>query len=421
MFGAINNMEDDMTKWNRVLCATLLPVWLFGISQVTHADEQHMPAKGQFYFSPGIVWYDGPDSDNIGYDDHEAGVGLILGYSFTDHWAAEFLFGRVESEFDNTFGSGEDDIDLKWLDVVYKLESGGGWQPFVLFGGGRSEYNFDNVRSDTNDTQFNLGFGVFRSITDNLAFRADVRGVTSDKSDTNLSSMAFLGLTGFLGQGATPRPPADADGDGVPNDDDQCPTTPPGRVVDATGCELDGDGDGVVDGEDDCPNTPAGVEVNSRGCALDSDGDGVPDYRDECPDTERGARVDEKGCYVELEEEVTIDMNIEFGVDQAQIRPDHYEELNRAVKFLREYPKTNAVIEGHTDSDGAESYNQGLSERRARAVYNWLITEAKIASDRLTWAGYGETQPIDTNETAAGKQRNRRVTAVVSGTHTVRQ
>ena len=146
-----------------------------------------------------------------------------------------------------------------------------------------------------------------------------------------------------------------------------------------------------------------------------------PDHRDDCPDTEAGANVNDRGCYIELEEEVTIDMNIEFETDKAEIRPDHHQELGRAVNFLRQYPNTKAVIEGHTDSDGTAEYNQGLSERRARAVYEYMINQAGIAAGRLDWAGYGETQPIASNDTAEGKQRNRRVTAVVSGTHMVRQ
>ena len=161
--------------------------------------------------------------------------------------------------------------------------------------------------------------------------------------------------------------------------------------------------------------------MDSRGCPLDSDGDGVPNYLDECPDSEAGAKVDAKGCYIELEEEVTIDMNIEFETDKAEIRDDHVPELNRAVNFLRQYPTTQAVIEGHTDSDGSSDYNQGLSERRAKAVYEYLINEAGIAAGRLSWEGYGESRPIADNDSADGKQRNRRVTAVVSGTHKVRQ
>jgi OOP family OmpA-OmpF porin len=154
---------------------------------------------------------------------------------------------------------------------------------------------------------------------------------------------------------------------------------------------------------------------------LDADGDGVPDFRDDCPDSEAGAKVNDRGCYIELEEEVTIDMSIEFETNKAQLRPDHTSELARAVRFLRQYPNTKAVIEGHTDTDGAASYNQNLSEQRAKAVYEYLVNEAGVSASRLTWAGFGETRPIAPNNTSAGKQTNRRVSAVVSGTHKVRQ
>jgi len=386
---------------------------------LANAEEYNNPTKGQFYITPGVVAYEAPGSSRLGYDDGIA-PGLIIGYGLSDNWSVEVLGSRLELDFNNPSGRGEDDVTLKWLDLVYKLKARQGWQPFVLFGGGRTDYEFDSLRPDSKDSQFNAGVGLYRELTPRVSLRADVRGVTSNKKG-GIEPFAFVGVAGFLGELKSSAPPPDSDGDGVINDLDKCPTTPPGRVVDADGCELDGDGDGVVDGDDRCPNTPAGVAVDSNGCALDSDGDGVPDYRDECPDTEAGAKVDDKGCYIELEEEVTIDMNIEFATDKAEIRPDHVAELNRAVRFLRQYPTTNAVIEGHTDSDGSNSYNQGLSERRAKAVYEYLIKEAGVNADRLTWAGFGESQPIASNDTAAGKQRNRRVTAVVSGTHKVRQ
>lgn len=377
--------------------------------------------KGQGYLSPGIVIYEGPDASNIGYDDHEAGPGLILGYNMTERWAIEFLVARTESEFSNYGGQGEDDIDLRWLDFAYKLNGGEDWQPFVLFGGGRSKYSFENLRDDAVDHQFNVGLGVLGALGERFAVRADLRAVSTAKGGAP-TAMAFVGLTGFIGPAAAPPPPPpDSDGDGVPNDADKCPTTPAGRVVDADGCELDGDGDGVVDGDDRCPNTPAGAKVDSRGCALDGDGDGVPDYRDDCPDTSKGAKVDERGCYIELEEEVTIDMNLEFDVDKAEIKPEHHQELFRVVKFLTEYATAEAVIEGHTDSTGSAAYNQKLSERRAKAVYDYLIQSARISADRLSWAGFGEGQPKASNDTREGRQQNRRVSAVVRGTQTVRQ
>ncbi len=406
----------------RMLAAVMLICSFGTFSFGAFAAQGNNPSQGQFYISPGVVAHEGPDSRRVGHDDIDLGPGLILGYSFAERWSVELLGSRVESDFENIFGRGEDDVELVWVDVLYKLQSSNGWQPFLLFGAGRTEYEFDDVRPDSTDRQFNAGVGLFRQLSEHVSLRADVRGVSSRKAG-GLEPFAFVGLTGFLGQGSTPPAPADSDGDGVPNDSDQCPTTPLGRVVDATGCQLDGDGDGVVDAEDQCPGTPAGATVNAQGCVevVDSDGDGVADADDKCPDTEAGARVDASGCYLELEEEVTIDMNIEFDTNQAQIRPDHLSELSRTVTFLREYPTTQAVIEGHTDSDGAAAYNQALSERRAKAVYDYLIEQAGVRAERLSYAGFGETRPLADNNTAAGKQKNRRVSAVVSGTRTVRQ
>ena len=395
-------------------------VMLVCIGSQTMADADKNVQKGRFYGSVGAAFYEGPDATNIGYDGMDGGPGLILGYGLSEHWGFEILGAQMEADFDQPAGSGEDDVTLKWASFMYRFDDNNGWQPFLLFGAGRSEYDFENVRDTAKDNQFHVGAGIFRHLTDNLSLRADVRALETSKSG-GYHPFAYVGLTAFVGGEATAYAAGDADGDGVRNEIDKCPTTPAGRVVDADGCELDSDGDGVVDGDDQCPGTPAGVAVDSKGCPLDSDGDGVPDYLDECPDSERGAKVDEKGCYILLEEEVTIDMNIEFDTDRADIRPDHVAEINRAVKFLREYPETKAVIEGHTDSDGAASYNQGLSERRAEAVYDYLISSAGIDAERLTWAGFGETRPIADNGTAQGKQNNRRVTAVVEGTHTVRQ
>ena len=90
--------------------------------------------------------------------------------------------------------------------------------------------------------------------------------------------------------------PKDADGDGVLDAADKCPNTPAGTAVDATGCPKDSDGDGVVDAADRCPNTPAGTAVDANGCPRDSDGDGVLDAADKCPNTPAGTAVDATGC-----------------------------------------------------------------------------------------------------------------------------
>ena len=96
--------------------------------------------------------------------------------------------------------------------------------------------------------------------------------------------------------------PLDSDGDGVADYRDRCPDTPMGTRVDASGCPVDSDGDGVVDSADKCPGTPKGTEVDASGCPVredvDSDGDGVIDSTDSCPGTPKGVKTDARGCWV---------------------------------------------------------------------------------------------------------------------------
>ena len=138
--------------------------------------------------------------------------------------------------------------------------------------------------------------------------------------------------------------------------------------------ELDSDGDGVIDRLDRCPNTPAGVKVNANGC----------------PDillTLRG---------------------VNFKFDKSDIEPDSERILNQAVEALNEASSVDVHIVGHTDSVGTDAYNQSLSERRANAVRDYLISQ-RIAGARLTTEGAGESQPVESNDTDDGRYQNRRV------------
>jgi len=197
-----------------------------------------------------------------------------------------------------------------------------------------------------------------------------------------------------------PTGPKDTDCDGVNDDRDECPDTPPGVEVDEKGCPLDSDGDGVPDHRDDCPDTPEGVEVDEKGCPLDTDGDGVPDYRDECPGTPRGARVDERGCWV-----------IEgafFDFDKYLVKPKYISVLEHVVEVLSENPDVRIEIQGHTDNFGTLEYNQILSENRAAAVMSFLLRKG-VERNRLTVKGFSFNKPIATNETDEGRALNRRV------------
>lgn len=202
----------------------------------------------------------------------------------------------------------------------------------------------------------------------------------------------------------------DSDRDGVPNYEDQCPRSRAGALVNALGCETDDDSDGVPNSADRCPNTASGQAVDAAGCALklrpaDSDGDGVADTGDACPDTAPGVRVDARGCVVQ--QRLTVP-EIQFEYKSFRLTAEARARLDQFVATLRGQSDLHVEVAGHTDSIGSDSYNLGLSEKRARAVRSYLV-QAGIAARRLAARGYGEREPVADNSTEAGRARNRRV------------
>ncbi|HEY9547145.1 MAG TPA: thrombospondin type 3 repeat-containing protein [Solimonas sp.] len=220
--------------------------------------------------------------------------------------------------------------------------------------------------------------------------------------------------------------PLDSDGDGVPDYLDKCPATPQGTKVNADGCSTnDSDGDGIPDDLDRCASTPKGVAVGPDGCPLDSDGDGIPDYLDECPHSPPGAKVlpngcalvgdcrkprpgeqvDANGCAVEQN---FVLRGVKFEFDSDRLTAEAKRILDQVAVTLQAYPNVKVEVEGHTDNIGSEAYNLGLSERRAITVKKYLADHA-VTGGRMTPVGYGETRPIATNDTDAGREENRRV------------
>jgi len=100
--------------------------------------------------------------------------------------------------------------------------------------------------------------------------------------------------------------------------------------------------------------------------------------------------------------------NVFFDFDKADLRPESFVELDRVVKLLNENPSIAIEMSAHTDSRGADDYNFRLSDNRARSVMEYILSKG-ISADRITSQGYGETMPVDTNETDEGRQNNRRV------------
>ena len=150
------------------------------------------------------------------------------------------------------------------------------------------------------------------------------------------------------------------------------------------------------------PTEPVKADV----APSDTDRDGIPDDQDKCPETLAGAKVDEKGC-VKEEQKISLP-NIEFESGSTVLATGGKEKLEAVVSFLQNQTEVQVDVFGHTDSQGKDAYNQKLSEGRAASVMEYLVSRG-VGKDRLSSKGFGETQPIATNETAEGRALNRRV------------
>jgi OmpA-OmpF porin, OOP family len=200
----------------------------------------------------------------------------------------------------------------------------------------------------------------------------------------------------------------DKDGDGVADIDDKCPDV--AGLAKYDGCPIpDTDGDGINDEEDKCP-TVFGV-AKYQGCPIpDTDGDGINDEIDKCP-TVFGVAANQ-GC-PEISQEIikTVSFaakNIYFEFGSAKLLAKSFNHLDEVVKILNDKPGLNLKIDGHTDYVGSDEANMKLSEERAGAVKAYFESKG-VSSARLVSEGFGETTPIATNKTAAGRTLNRRV------------
>ncbi len=247
-----------------------------------------------------------------------------------------------------------------------------------------------------------------------------------------------------------PRP-GDTDGDGILDPEDQCPTEPEDvdTFEDANGCpdpdndqdavldvndgapmdpedrdgfedtdgvpDPDNDRDRILDATDQCPNEPEDVDTfeDTNGCPdPDNDRDTVLDVNDQCPLAP--GRPEDNGCprAVRLDTEtgqIFILQLVEFATNRDVILERSFPVLEEVRAVIEANPQlTRLRVEGHTDDRGRDAANMDLSRRRAASVMRWLV-EHGIAADRLEAWGCGELHPAETNLTAEGRQRNRRV------------
>lgn len=235
----------------------------------------------------------------------------------------------------------------------------------------------------------------------------DIKGMSSAEGcvDTDLDSVrddqdACINAFGPVKFRGCP----DSDGDGVPDVYDKCPTM--AGTAELKGCS-DKDGDGITDDVDACPDE-SGI-LTLQGC-KDTDADGIADKNDKCPNL--AGIAENNGCPVIKEETKKVFeqalQGIQFESGKDVIKKQSFKILDDVVKIMVENPAYKLTIGGHTDNQGDGTKNLTLSQNRANAVKAYLIRKG-VDSSKLTALGFGESKPVDTNDTKEGRTKNRRV------------
>jgi OmpA-OmpF porin, OOP family len=326
-------------------------------------------------------WYFGVSVGSIKFDNdrdlkRSNQLGLNFGKFTSQRWSFDIDLGYTNPTFNNN--------QLRWSQYglgatgrYHFRDAGATWWPYVGFGAGvwRHEREFPNPlggqpgQQRGNNLEAHLGLGLMADLG-RTTWRTEI-GTRYDFDDQSVAGQSnFRDLMFSVGMnvklGPEPQAPVQA----------PAPTPPPPPPV---SCED-----------------------------LDDDGDGVNNCIDKCPDSLPGQVVGPDGCPVP----VTIDLRgVNFDFDRDTLRPDAVSTLNEVVTILRQYSDLRVEVAGHTDLCGSEDYNQNLSERRARAVYDFLVNNGISASRLVGPVGYGESRPlVPTPQTLPGckNETNRR-------------
>jgi OOP family OmpA-OmpF porin len=340
------------------------------VSTPAHAADPNRPWSdevGQWFVAP-FVGYTWTDSDRLLDDDIH--YGASFGKHLTDKWSLQLTAytgdfnGQVSGNSESRSGSNVGDATLSGgsIDLMRVFGRANRVSPYLLGGIGMQNTNYEGSKGDENVTA-SVGAGLmwdlFRSGDGSrtVQLRPEIRARYDLQQENNqLDTLAQIGIAFGWGP-PIPEPVVEAP--------PPPPPPPPAKCADT-------DNDGVCDEADKCPGTAAGVKVDSVGCPM----------------------------------EQTLKLLFDF--DSAELRPESITELERVVKFMGDVPFAKALVEGHTDSKGSDAYNQALSDRRAKAVFDYLSSRG-VDPARLSSVGKGESAPIADNATDEGRQENRRV------------
>jgi outer membrane protein OmpA-like peptidoglycan-associated protein len=313
--------------------------------------------------------------------------------------------------------------------------------------GGARDYAYSTGVIPAYGAQFILGWNGFMTIQDddNDGIRNNVDRCpkyaedTDGFEDTDGCPDLDNDLDGIPDREDTcPKDPEDKDGfkdnDGCPDNDndgdslvdikDQCPNVAEDLdgFEDTDGCpDFDNDKDGITDSIDKCPNVAEDFEgfQDEDGCPdIDNDNDGLIDSIDKCPNESETFNnfQDDDGCPDTIKKESSIPARqilngIQFRNNSPEMSFNSYQYIEPLIRQLKQSPEVEIEIRGHTDTLGGLSKNLSLTQMRAEAVRQYLISKG-IDSRRIRAVGLGATDPIADNRTAAGRTKNRRIEVV---------
>jgi OmpA-OmpF porin, OOP family len=384
LIGSVNKID----KW-----VTVLPEGTLS-TKSTHKYLTSNPGNLAYYAADMVIKYSFQDALKSKWFDPslhlgggytflgDASAGTVNGGLGMNFWLTE----QIGLQLQSTLKYGFDDNRVAHADVPTTMQHFAG----IIYKFGGKDTDGDGIYDKDDACPETPGLAEFMGCPD-----TDGDGI-ADKDD---SCPEVAGLKEFNGC-------PDTDGDGIIDNEDACPTEKGTKIM--KGCP-DADGDGVADKDDKCPQVK-GDKANA-GCPWpDTDGDGVVDKDDQCPTV--AGTVANNGC-PEVSDEAIKKLNnyaktILFNSGKSSFQKQTMPVLQAITAILKEYPRSRFMIEGHTDNQGGDALNQKLSEERAGAVKGYLI-ENGIDASRLTSAGFGESKPIDSNNTSKGRANNRRV------------
>lgn len=335
---------------------------LAGTALQAHAMDDRL------YLVPSVN-YTFADSDR--QSDDGLGAGLALGKPITQHLNMELSL--TGSALDHQTTNGDYSLQSLGVDAVYLLNRDASFTPYGVLGLG--VLRTDTLGVDDTGLMANAGLGIMKRLSDNIALRADARYRWDGNSTNAFNKSNFgdvivsVGLNIALGETAKPAPKPMPEPVAQP-----APAPMPAPVQPAPAPE---------------PAPAPVVQPAPLAPALK---------------TKQAQQLDQ----AQSGDVVTILEGVNFEFDSARLRPDAVVILDEAASVLERRSDISVDVIGHTCSIGTEKYNQGLSERRAKSVYDYFIKKG-IASDRLTTQGFGETKPAFSNATREGRAKNRRV------------